>query len=222
MEKSVHLNSLVLQTDEDAWLAYPEARSFYDRLWLAQQLGYLCGPAGTNPPCSGWFFVKPVRNLLGLGIGAARHWYPKGTDFGVPPGSFWSQCFEGEHLSIDYRWNRRRGRWTPLRSVGGIFSGITPLCWIMQPRRRSLPQLPRLFDRIADTCGSSRINVEFIGGRVIECHLRSGLGDWRGSPATATRAVPIWKGMPVPQNMVRNEDDGAGLARLQRIGFVYQ
>lgn len=216
------MDSLVFQTDEEAWLAYPQGREFYDRLWLARQLGHLCGPAGTNPPDTGWFFVKPVRNLLGLGIGAARNWYAKGTDFGVPPGFFWSECFEGEHLSIDYRWNRRQGRWMSLCSVRGVFSGMTPLCWIMQPPRRALPQLPWLFNRIADTCDSSRINVEFIGGRVIECHLRSGLGDWRGSPAGATRAVPIWKGMPVPENMVPNEDDGAGLARLQRIGFVYE
>lgn len=198
------------------------ARTFYDRLWLAEQLGYVHGTAGANPPKPGWYFVKPTRNLHGLGVGAGRWLYEQGMDFGVPPGYFWSEYFEGEHLSIDYRWSRRLARWTPLCCVKGIFAGTLPLCWIIQLPGRSIPELPDLFGRIADACDARHINVEFIGGQVIECHLRSGMGDWCGSPAGAKKAVPIWQGMQIPGNMVPNEDDGGGLAPLRRLGFVYE
>lgn len=216
------MDSPVFQTDEQAWLAYPAARAFYDRRWLAGQLGYVHGPTGTNPSKPGWYFVKPICNLYGMGVGAGRQRYSHGTEFGVPPGCFWSECFEGEHLSIDYHWSRRLGRWVAVCCVKGIFAVMVPVCWILQPRGRSLPELPDLFGRIAESSDACRINVEFIGGKIIECHLRSGLGDWRGSPAGATKAVPVWEGMRIPGNMVPNEDDGGGLAPLRRLGFVYE
>lgn len=212
----------VLLTDEDAWVAYPAARAFYDRLWLAAQLGYVHGPTGSKPEKPGRYFVKPVCNLLGMGIGAAPVHYSPETGFEVPPGYFWSECFTGEHLSIDYRWSRRARRWIPLCSVKGEFAGMVPLCWIIQPAGRALPRLPTLFARIAGLCDASRLNVEFIGGRIIECHLRSGLGDWRRSPPWATTAIPVWEGARIPAGMVRNEDDASGHARMRRIGFVYE
>ena len=135
------LSSRVPITDEDAWVAYPAARAFYDRQWLAAQLGYVHGPAGTRPDKPGRYFIKPVRNLLGMGIGAAPVHYSPGIPFGVPPDYFWSECFTGEHLSIDYRWNRRARRWDPLCSVKGEFDGMLPLCWTIQPGRRLLPVL---------------------------------------------------------------------------------
>ena len=144
-------------TDEDAWVAYPAARAFYDRQWLAAQLGYVHGPSGTHPEKPGRYFVKPVHNLLGMGIGAAPVPYAPGGPFEVPPGYFWSAC----------------------------------------------------------------LNVEFIGGKVIECHLRSGLGDWRGSPAGATRAMPVWEGQRVPAGMVPSEENCGGLMPIRRLGFVY-
>ena len=211
----------VLLTDEDAWLAYPAARAFYDRQWLAAHLGYAHGPAGTKPGKCGRYFVKPVYNLLGMGIGAAPIHYSPGGPFEVPTGCFWSECFAGEHLSIDYRWNPHARRWVPLCCVKGEFEGMLPVCWIIQPRRRRLPVLPALFARIGGLCDTSRLNVEFIGGKVIECHLRPGLGDWRGSPAGATRAMPVWEGQRVPAGMVPNEEDCGGLMPIRRLGFVY-
>jgi hypothetical protein len=210
-----------LLTDEDAWAAYPAARDFYDRAWLAAELGYLNGPAGTTPVDPGRYFVKPVLNLLGMGVGAHSTEYRAGEDFRVPPGSFWSEFFEGEHLSIDYRWDERLARWEPLCCVKGVFDGLHPLCWIVQPLRRRLPVLPTLFSQVAGRCAARRLNVEFIGGKVIECHLRSGLGDWRDAPPGATTAIPVWEGAPVPAGMVRNEDDADGLAQGRRIGFLY-
>jgi hypothetical protein len=210
-----------LLTDKEAWVAYPGARDFYDRAWLAGQLGYLNGPPGSTPADFGRYFVKPVLNLLGMGVGAHPIDYAPEKDFRVPPGYFWSAFFEGEHLSIDYRWDARRSRWKPMCCVKGFFDGLRPLRWIMQPRRRRLPALPALFSQIASRCAARRLNVEFIGGKVIECHLRSGLGDWRGAPPGATTAIPVWEGAPVPAGMVRNEDDADGLAQHRRIGFLY-
>jgi len=211
----------MLITDEDAWLAYPAARAFYDRQWLATQLGFVNGPAGTKPEKAGRYFVKPVRNLLGMGIGAKAVEYSPGGAFEVAAGCFWSECFTGEHLSIDYRRNRRARRWAPVCCVKGEFDGTLPLCWVIQPRWRRLPVLPALFEKIGGLCDAARLNVEFIGGKVIECHLRPGLGDWRGSPAGATRAMPVWEGQRVPAGMVPNEEDCGGLMSMRRLGFVF-
>ena len=87
-------------TDADAWQRYPRLRWLYDRLQLSQALGYECGPAGTLPPGPGLWFVKPIINLNGMGVGAHAQHYDGGPIFPIQPGSFWMPHFIGRHISI--------------------------------------------------------------------------------------------------------------------------
>ena len=57
-------------TDEDQYKKYPRHRNFFNKLWLAEQLGYVCGPAGVDVPKPGVYVVRPIMNLDGMGAGA--------------------------------------------------------------------------------------------------------------------------------------------------------
>ena len=47
---------------EDLWI--------YDKLILSKKMGYVCGPTGVDVPEDGFYIVRPVTNIVGLGIGA--------------------------------------------------------------------------------------------------------------------------------------------------------
>ena len=59
-----------LVNDVDAWSKYPRYTSWYNKLWLSERLGYKCGPAGVPVPVKGTYIVRPIYNLLGMGLGA--------------------------------------------------------------------------------------------------------------------------------------------------------
>ena len=102
-------------TDAEAWQCYPQLRWLYDRLQLSLALDYECGPAGTLPPRPGIWFVKPIINLNGMGVGAYAQHYDGGPAFPVRPGSFWMPHFTGRHLSIDFE--RASSGWDSVLTV---------------------------------------------------------------------------------------------------------
>lgn len=201
------------QRDGEAWQAYPGLRWIYDRLQLSQALGYECGPAGTLPPRPGVWFVKPIINLIGMGIDAYAQTYDGGVDFPARPGSFWMPRFAGRHLSLDLK--RFPGGWKIEFVVECIYRNDRPYEW---RRVKDRPALPVLIS--PDATDISWLNVEMIGSNVIEVHLRRN-HDFDAMPH-AYSAFPIWEGEPVPEDMVPDPEDADGYLVPRRLGFVYR
>ena len=89
-----------LNTDpKDLWI--------FDKLILSTKLGYICGPTGNDVPEDGYYVVRPCVNMLGLGLGASLEFLRKDvwTDY-LPVGTFWCEQFKGDHISVDYHWNK--------------------------------------------------------------------------------------------------------------------
>ena len=158
----------------------PDQLWVFDKLILARKMGYHAGPAGTDVPEPGYYCVRPCVNALGLGLGASRQWLDNNTDH-LPLGSFWCEWFSGRHLSVDYRY------------------GVQTLCaegtnhsrdlsrwqrWQLTEDRAPLPGILDLFKT------RPAVNCEFIGGRLIEVHLRAN-PDFRWGN---TEYIPVWQG----------------------------
>src|SRR5262245_607626 len=124
-------------TDAEAWQAYPKLRWVYDRLQLSQVLGYECGPAGTLPPRPGTWFVKPIINLNGMGVGAHAQVYNGSSVFRIPPGSFWMPHFTGRHLSLDFR--REGHSWNLELAVECFYRNNRPYEWRKVSDQMELP-----------------------------------------------------------------------------------
>jgi len=157
--------------DADAWAWNPAHRWVYDKLRVAESQGLACAPHGIRPrefPV----FSKPITNLQGMGVGSRvlpdeAHYERHET-----PGHFWMTLLEGEHVSTDVAvvqgaaawWRHCRG----IPAGGGMFDH-----WLIEAGRR--PELETYLGawvsrHLSDYTGM--LNLETIGGRIIEAHLR--------------------------------------------------
>lgn len=159
--------------DEDLWI--------FDKLIVARRSGYLCGPSGLEVPYPGQYFVKPVTNIEGMSKNARIEYIEKTTDH-LHPGEFWCEIFTGDHISIDYN------GYNPVLSVVGTKHKKHPHTrfthWKKTEQVYKLPSFIGLMPLRYKT-----INCEFIGGKLIEIHLRENPDFAYGN----SEIIPVWK-----------------------------
>ena len=151
-----------------------------DKLILSRKLGYNCGPVGLDVPKPGYYIVRPCVNMLGLGLGAQRVWLEEST-VNLPLGYFWCEWFSGRHLSIDYT----QGKQT--LAVEGFKNPDTFTQWKRWERVKDSIPLPDVLIKLAQQY--EHVNCEFIGGRLIEVHLRRN----EDFNANVNVFIPVWE-----------------------------
>jgi len=157
--------------DYDAWMWYPAQRWIYDKLAVALSQRLDAGPHGTAPP---YFpiFSKPIINLKGMGVGSRVLNSQAEYEEFYAPGHFWMTKLDGRHVSSDTAVVDGEPRWwghvTGKPAGEGTFdywtvqaepdAGIEAHCgaWIRE--------------NLAGFTGM--LNLETIGGTIIEAHLR--------------------------------------------------
>ena len=208
----------MIETDSEAYRAYPNLHNWFNKLWLSEQLGYDCGPAGIAPTRSGHYIVRPIINLVGMSVGAAKMWIEGGDTKGVDPGYFWCQWFEGHQISVDYEW---AGKWNPVSCWEATVDDQHLYKFQKWERCGQYPELGSFFDDIADN-GVTRINVEFVDGKPIEVHLR------QSPDPDYDVLIPIWQGEEKKVDVfkelgyvyISDYDDADGQILKSRIGFM--
>lgn len=211
--------------DYKVWQATPAFRRLYNKLDLSLRLGYTCGPAGVPVPETAEYVVRPIINLSGMGA-TARIQELKANKFpDIPPGYFWCERFHGDHISVNYSW--RKGQ---LYTVNACQGWNNPSELYRFSRWKLLDTIPdiELPDWIHETMDAHHINIEFIGGNIIEMHGRHGMD----FPKGATEIVPVWKDTEMEQHMMYNEmqewifkanyDDADKTLDNPRLGFYYR
>jgi hypothetical protein len=157
--------------DADAWEWYPRFRWVYDKLAVAQSQGIAAAPHGVMPATFP-VFSKPIVNLRGMGAGSRAIGSAGAYAVASTPGHFWMELLRGEHLSSDVAVQRGRPVWwrhaTGVPRRGGTFDR-----WVVHAEPRA---------DIESYCGAwieahlrgytGMLNLETIGGRIIEVHLR--------------------------------------------------
>lgn len=168
--------------EDELWFTYdPDDIWVYDKLILSTKLGYRCGPVGVPVPYPDWYIVRPTMNIKGMGLSTTIQKIEDSSDH-LPTGHFWCERFFGEHISVDYYYGRqtltvkgykpahtfhRFDRWE-------MISKDVPFPEILIPLREKYPV----------------INCEFIGGKLIEVHLRENPDfQWKNSVF-----LPVWEG----------------------------
>jgi hypothetical protein len=157
--------------DSDAWLWYPAHRWVYDKLAVALSQELAAGPHGTTPP--GFpVFSKPIVNLRGMSVASCVLKSQADYDAHYAPGHFWMTLLEGRHVSSDVAVVEGVPRWW--RHVTGKPAGEGTFdYWIVHAQPEAA---------IETRCGAwignhlagytGMLNVETIGGTIIEAHLR--------------------------------------------------
>ena len=152
--------------DSDVWSQCPiEYLWIYDKLIVARKQGILAAPAGIPVPMPATYIVRPITNIRMMSRGASKQWLTPQDDDSVPDGYFWTECLEGRHISVDFHYGvqelivegfrdnpDRLDRFSRWQRIDGTykFPLILGELWRMTPW----------------------INVEYIGDKIIEVHLR--------------------------------------------------
>jgi hypothetical protein len=157
--------------DSDAWQWYPAQRWIYNKLAVALSQGLDAGPHGTPPPRFP-VFSKPIVNLKGMGVGSRVLRSRADYDAHYAPGHFWVTLLDGRHVSSDVAVVAGAPRWW--RHVTGKPAGEGTFdYWIIHAQPDA---------GIEERCGAwikknlpgytGMLNLETIGGTIIEAHLR--------------------------------------------------
>jgi hypothetical protein len=177
--------------DPAAWRLNPAHRQVYDKLSLALDAGLRAAPCGVDPRDCGiapdaHVFVKPIVNLAGMAVRARAV-----SADAVPsePGSFWCECLEGPHTSSDCLVQDGCAVWFAHTRGSDEKDRERPIYWEVGA---ALPDLePLIVDWIARHLKGYKglCNLEMIGGRPIEVHLRgsNGFFDFYGPDF-----IPAW------------------------------
>jgi hypothetical protein len=157
--------------DADAWEWYPRYRWLYDKLAVALSQGLEAGPHGTVPPRYP-VFSKPIINLKGMGVGSRVIESAADYDAYYQPGHFWMTFLDGRHVSTDVAVVDGKARWW--RHVTGTPAGDGTFdFWTVHAARDAAIEAhcgAWLQSNLAGYTGM--LNLETIGGRIIEAHLR--------------------------------------------------
>jgi hypothetical protein len=157
--------------DFDAYEWNPAHHWVYNKLLIAESQGITCAPHGVTPKHFP-VFSKPLINLRGMGAGsrvlASLAEYLE-HECG---GHFWMTLLKGEHISTDIALEDGAAVW--FKHAQGIPSGEGTFDhWIIKAERAvGLERYCRnwLAKNLASYTGM--VNLETIGGRIIEVHLR--------------------------------------------------
>jgi hypothetical protein len=162
---------LIPTDDPDCYQLYPKQRWIYNKLAIAESQGLDNGPHGIEPPRYP-VFSKPTYNLRGMGMDS----YPvhSAAEFKrlQRAGCMWMELLDGEHLSSDTAVVDGHPQWWRHASGAALPKGTFDRWTVLAEAR----------PRIEDYCGdwlrahlrdyTGMVNLETIGGRIIEAHLR--------------------------------------------------
>jgi hypothetical protein len=199
--------------DDQAWLKYPQYHKWFNKLYVAEHFGYVCGPAGLAVPKAGNYVVRPIYNLLGMGVSAAvLYLTPNDTSY-IQPGFFWVEYFSGTHYSVDYV--KENGKFKQLVNFIGVNRPENLarfLSWTKTDHQFTLPKELEELD-------VEYLNVEAIDDKIIEIHLRPGFNHM----VEYQELIPVFesKDMMKPgYTFLKEFDDADGWLNCTRLGYL--
>ena len=169
-----------LDVDDEWNHIHPLDLWVYNKLFLSRVLGYTCGPAGSTVPKSDFYIVRPSFNLLGMGRFARKEWIENNTEH-LHPSEFWCEIFEGDHLSVDFYYQRAE-----LVVLGTREDSDPYYKWKKWEKIDKIVDFPEILKNLNGEY--DWINCEFIDGRLIEVHFRRN-PDFRYGNSVA---IPVW------------------------------
>jgi len=170
-----------MNLDVEGWLQlHKEDYWLFDKLILSRKLGYECGPAGMNVPRPATYCVRPVMNMFGMGVSARLEFIEKETNH-LHPGEFWCEVFHGDHVSVDYL-----DRVPFLTVMGQRETGEPMYKWSKWTKVEHHIPFPTVLTSLHGYY--PKVNCEFIGGNLIEVHLRHNPDFVYGNRV----AIPVW------------------------------
>jgi hypothetical protein len=157
--------------DFDAYAWNPVHHWVYNKLLVAESQGISCAPHGVTPKHFP-VFSKPIINLRGMGTGSRVIASLDDYEEHECGGHFWMTLLRGEHVSTDLALEQGVVRWVKHAQGFPCGEGMFDHWVIKATSSATLEHYCRewLAAHLAGYTGI--VNLETIGGRIIEVHLR--------------------------------------------------
>jgi|TARA_B100000073_G_scaffold45158_1_gene33475 hypothetical protein len=180
--------------ERELYRKLPHLHNWWNKLYVAETFGHLCGPGGTEIPETREYVIRPIYNLAGMGICTTIKTLEKGDITSVPPGYFWCEYFEGNHYSATYE-KVDKGfyhEWKVLHNWQGWNKKENVVKFRRWLKLDWAPELPKELQEL----DVPFINVEYKGDKVIELHFRpSGNPDGTYEDKW-NEYIPVWEDTP--------------------------
>lgn len=153
-------------------LAPPKFRWVYNKLTVAELQGLKCGPHAIVPDEQFPIFSKPLMSLWGMGTDARVIETPEEYWQNITPGHMWCTLLSGKHYSTDIAVVEGKPVWFS-HSLGVPGPRHTFDYWEVNIATEDYVQanlVAFVEAHMSDYTGM--LNVETIGGKIIEVHLR--------------------------------------------------
>ena len=154
-----------LPSDIDDNISYhllpQEDRWIYNKLIVAEKMGYTCGPAGMDLPAPGKYCIRPVMNSYGYGYPGFVEYDFRDVQPDYYPGFFWCEWFDGDKQWLDFT--------DDALVLSSTFGNKDADGWISEIDGVSpvMTTLPAIFQNI-----SKHMLVELVGDKIIEVSPR--------------------------------------------------
>jgi hypothetical protein len=163
---------VVIPTDDElAYQRYPQHRWIYNKLLICETQGLDNAPHDIMP---GQFpvFSKPIYNMRGMGSGGKVIESPEQFRVAAQPGHMWMPLLSGEHLSSDAAVIDGEAVWWRHTIGKSLDQGMFDHWVILGESRPETEQYCGGWLRRHLKGYTGCVNIETIGGTIIEAHLR--------------------------------------------------
>jgi len=164
-------NVIIPTDDEHAYELFPEHRWIYNKLLICDTQGIAGAPHGVPPP-SFPVFSKPIYNLHGMGIGGHIIADANALNQSTSAGHMWMALMEGEHISSDVMLVGGEAQWWRHTVGVPVGDGVFDYWTVLAEEKPEVETYCGEWLRRNLRGYSGAANLETIGGRIIEVHLR--------------------------------------------------
>jgi len=155
--------------DHDAWRHYPEYNWVYNKIKLCETQKIVACPHGVTP-LNFPVFSKPITNLYGMGIGARKLFDWDYREY--IPGHFWMPMLRGEHLSTDFAVAKGIQKWSHTMKCHKDKKDRVEYWETSNKEHEAIIEKLSLWIHNNLEEFSGIVNLETIGNKIIDCHLR--------------------------------------------------
>jgi len=164
-------NVAIPTDDEHAYELFPDHRWIYNKLLICDTQGIGGAPHGI-PPTSYPVFSKPIYNMHGMGVGGRIIHSEDQLAANIHAGHMWMTLAEGEHVSTDVVVIGGEPQWWRHCIGKTLDEGMFDYWTILAEERPAIENYCGAWLRKNLMGYSGAVNIETIGGVIIEVHLR--------------------------------------------------
>lgn len=165
-------DDIVIPTDDEhAYELYPEHRWIYNKLLICDTQQIAGAPHGV-PPVRYPVFSKPIYNLHGMGVEGRVISNAEELAANTHAGHMWMEMLNGDHVSTDVMLIGGEPQWWRHTVGVPLGDGVFDYWTISAAERPELERYAGEWLRRHLRGYSGAANLETIGGRIIEVHLR--------------------------------------------------